>query len=144
MGWCPCAVQFWAGISEGTWWHCGRCTKPSLHSAGPGHSKINLWWSSNGIGTLGQSPWPCHTWGWLLLRARGTCHHRPCASTNACYWLDWSQEGGPNIDHSLRLADSTEEDRFLRCFWQRTPPVKKADWSCKIGRTSQFIREPYT
>ena len=66
---------------------------------------------------MGSAYWaevhgPPHSWGWPLVRARGTCHCRPCATTNACYWLDWSPEGGPDVEHSLGLAEGTEEDRF--------------------------------
>ena len=52
--------------------------------------------------------------------------HRPCACTNAHYWLGWSPEGGPNVEHSVELAEGTEEDRFegtsgRTCLHQRRP-----------------------
>ena len=69
---------------------------------------------------------PHHSQGWSSLRARGTCHHRPCTGTNACYWVDWSPERGPNVECSLGLAEGTEEDRFedtsgRTCLQQRGP-----------------------
>ena len=55
---------------------------------------------------------PTHSWGWQSVRARGTHCCRPCISTNACSWLDWSPEGGHDVECSLGLAKGTEEDRF--------------------------------
>ena len=91
----------------------GRCTELSYHSTGPWH-EIIPWWSSIGISAFGQSPWPqphCSQ-GWLLHRARGMCHHRPCTCTNAYHWLGWSSERGPNVECSVGLAEGGEEDRF--------------------------------
>ena len=40
------------------------------------------------------------------------CDCRPHTCTKACYWLGWSPESGPNVEHSVELAEGTEEDRF--------------------------------
>ena len=121
----------------------GGCTNPSYHSIGPRHSEVNPQQSSNGISTLGQSPWPCCSWGWPSSRARGMCPHRLCTSTNACYWLGWSPNGGPDVECSW-TGWRHGRRQIWRYFWQNTPPAKEANWSYRIGRIIQFIREPST
>ena len=67
---------------------------------------------SLGNGPSGWSQWPCHTWGWSMLGTRGTCCHRLCTCRNACYWLGWSPDRRPNVEHSVGLAEGTETDRL--------------------------------
>ena len=63
-------------------------------STGPKHSEINPWWNDIGKCMLGWSSWPHHSWGWLLLGARGMCHCILHLCTNTCYCLGWSPERG--------------------------------------------------
>ena len=79
---------------------------------GPRHSEINPQWSHIGKSAWGWNSRPYHSWWWLLLGATGTCHCRPHTCTNACYWLGWNPERGPNVKCSVELAEDTEEDRF--------------------------------
>ena len=65
-----------------------------------------------GNSASGWSSWSYHSWGQPLFGTRGTCHNRLCICTNACYWLGWSPERGPDVEHSVGLAEGTEEDRF--------------------------------
>ena len=91
---------------------CDNTVADTLSWVATWHSEINPQWSSIEISTSGQSSQPHCSQGWPSLRTRGTCCCRPCACTNACYSLGWSPEGEPNVEHSVELAEGTEEDRF--------------------------------
>ena len=82
----------------------------------------------------------CHSWGWPKLGAKGACHHRPHAHTDACHWLGWSPKGGPNVVCSFRLAEGTKEDRFQgtsgrTCLQQgrSTDPTKSTEFNNSSG-----------
>ena len=68
---------------------------------------------------------------WAMLGTGSMCHHRPPIGGDACYWLGWSPERGPNVEHSVRLAEGTEADRFedtsgRTCHqWGRQPDFKE-------------------
>ena len=100
------------GVPEGTWSHSGRCLELSYNSTGPWHSEINPQWGDIGNCTLDQSSWPCHGWRWPMTVARCMCHCRLHTCTNTHYWLGQSPERGPNVEHSIGLAEGTEEHRF--------------------------------
>ena len=112
MGQCPCMVQIWIGIPERG---CDNMVADVL-------SWVTTWLNPDAVrsilegvtlGTVHQAKFmPCCSWGWSLLGTGDTCHCRLCTCTNACYWLGWSPERGPNVECSIELAEGTEEARF--------------------------------
>ena len=56
----------------------------------------------------------CHIWRWPPTGAKGTCCHRLHTCTNAHYWLSWSPERGPSVEHSLLDWLKTQKKINLR------------------------------
>ena len=74
--------------------------------------------------------WPCwkvtNTWN------RKYCHCSPPICRAACYWLGQSPERRPSFDHSVRLPEGTEVDRFedtsgrTHLRWGRQPDLMES------------------
>ena len=77
----------------------------------PGHGEIHPQWSHLGNSTQGQSPWPSHDGREPMLGTRSMCHCRPPIGGEACYQLGQSPERGPDVEHSVGLAEGTEADK---------------------------------
>ena len=112
----------------------------------PETSEIHPQWSHLRNGTSGQKSMnPAMVEGdQCTWNKKYVLHCRLPIGGNACYWLGRSPERRPRCWVQCWTGWRHRSRQIWRYFWQNTPPVKKANWSYGIDRTSWFIRGPCT
>ena len=143
MGWSSCQVQLPAGVPERTWQHCGRCTELDHYLPWPRHSEISPRWSNPRGSLKGGMSSPHSSWGRPWCGKRGMCCCRVGVGPNACHWLGRSPERRSSAELSLRLVGSPKKTNLKTILGEHAS--SEEGWLiCRIVKTSQFIRRPYT